>query len=206
MKANILNDQFTSVFTTEDPSLTLPDLGPSPYPAVENFNITQHGVSKLLSQLNPHKATGPDEVLPRLLKETSYQISPALTMVFQASLIQGKVPDEWKTANFMPLFKKGDRSAPVNYRPVSLTSVGSKIMDHRVHITITTHMDRLDLIADFQHGFRKRRSTESQLILSIDDLARSVEVGEQVDCILLDLSKAFDKVPYNRLLMKIHHY
>jgi hypothetical protein len=67
-------------------------------------------------------------------------------------------------------------------------------------------MDKLGLLADSQHGFRKRRSTETQLILSIDDLAKSLDVGEQMDCILLDFSKAFDKVPHSRLLMKLQYY
>ena len=76
MKANILNNQFTS----EDPLQPLPDLGPSPHPAVSDINITQEGIQKLLCHLNPHKATGPDQVSPRLLKETAKQISPALTL------------------------------------------------------------------------------------------------------------------------------
>jgi hypothetical protein len=102
--------------------------------------------------------------------------------------------------------QKGDRSAPVNYRPVSLTSVCSKMMDHIIHSHIIKHMDKLGLLADSQHGFRKRRSTETQQILSIDDLAKRLDVGQQMDCILLDFSKAFDKVPHSRLLMKLQHY
>ena len=206
VKAEILNDQFTSVFTTEDPSKPLPDLGPSPHPTVADITVQQNGVLKLLQHLNPHKATGPDEVSARLLKETTQQVAPALTLLFQASLDQGTIPEEWKAANITPLFKKGDRSAAVNYRPVSLTSVCSKVMEHIVHSQIITHMDEHGLLTDSQHGFRKRRSTETQLILSINDLAQSLDVGEQVDCILLDFSKAFDKVPHNRLLMKLHHY
>jgi hypothetical protein len=96
---NILNNQFTSVFTSEDPLQPLPDLGPSPHPTVSDIIITQEGVKKLLCHLNPHKATGPDQVSPRLLKETAKQISPALTLLFQASFNQGKVPEEWKSAN-----------------------------------------------------------------------------------------------------------
>ena len=106
MKANIMNNQFTSVFTSEDPLQPLPDLGPSPHPAVSDITITQEGVHKLLCHLNPHKATGPDQVSPGLLNETAKQISPALTLVFQASINQGKVPEEWKYAKITPLFKK----------------------------------------------------------------------------------------------------
>jgi hypothetical protein len=114
MKANILSNQFTSVFTSEDPLQPLTDMGPSPHPAVSDITITQEWVHKLLCHLNPHKATGPDQISPRLLKETAKQISPALTLVYQASINQGKVPEEWKSATITPLFKKGDSSAPVN--------------------------------------------------------------------------------------------
>ena len=79
-------------------------------------------------------------------------------------------------------------------------------MEHIVHSHIISHLDSHGLLTDSQHGFRKRRSTETQLILSVQDLAQSLDIGEQVDCILLDFSKAFDKVPHNRLLMKLHHY
>jgi hypothetical protein len=98
------------------------------------------------------------------------------------------------------------RSAPVNYRPVSLTSVCSKVMEHILHSHIIKHMDKLGLLADSQHGFRKRRSTETQLILSIDDLAKSLDV-EQVDCILLNFSKAdflFVAMSISHLSVKSH--
>jgi hypothetical protein len=92
-----------------------------------------------------------------------------LILVFQASINQGKVLEERKSANITPLFKKGDRSAPLNYRPLSLTSVCSKVMGHILDSHIIKHMDKLGLLADSQHGFRKRQLTEIQLILSIDD-------------------------------------
>ena len=139
MKANILNNQFTSVFTSDDPLQPLPDLGPSPDPAVSDITITQEGIQKLLCHLNPHKATGTDQVSHRLHKETAKQISPALTLVFQASINQGKEQEEWKSSNITPLFKQGDRSAPVNYRPVSLTSGCSKLMEHIIQSYHQTH-------------------------------------------------------------------
>ena len=121
-----------------------------------------------------------NEVSSRLLKETFHQVAPALTLLFQASLDQGKVLDECKSANTTPLFKKWDRSAAVNYRPVSLTSVCSKVMEHIVHSHIISHLDSHGLLTDSQHGFRKRRSTGTQLILSVQDLAESLDIGEQV--------------------------
>jgi hypothetical protein len=138
-----------------------------------SLRIIKEWVQQLLFHLNQHNATGPNQVSPILLKETANQISPALTLVFQASINQGKVPEEWKS----PTSHNSSKSAPVIYHPVSLTSVCSKVMEHIIHNHIIKHMDKLGLFADSQHGFRKRRITEIQLILSIDDLAKSLDEG-----------------------------
>jgi hypothetical protein len=84
-KAGILNQQFTLVFTTENPCEPLPVLGDSPHPTVSNITVIENGVQELLEQLNPHKSTGPDEVSSHLLKVMASQIAPALTRLFQAT-------------------------------------------------------------------------------------------------------------------------
>ena len=107
-KANILNSQFSSVFTSEDLS-NMPDMGVSSTPEIPPIIIHHNGVMKLLTSLNPHKAMGPDSIPGRLLKETAKEITPALTFIFQASINQSKIPSDWKTAIVAPVFKKGDR-------------------------------------------------------------------------------------------------
>ena len=164
-QADILNDQFSSVFTTE-PDNSLPRLGLSPYPTIPDINITVNGIYKLLGGLNPHKATGPDEITTRILKEAAAELSPAVTLlqgVFQASL-QQNTPSDWLKANVVPAFKKGDRSKAENYRPISLTSVLCKLLEHIIHSHIMTHFATHNILSDTQHGFRKHRSTETQLI------------------------------------------
>ena len=161
---------------------------------------------KLLRGTNPHKATGPDEIPGRLLKTLSDEIVDSICLIFQASLDQGRIPTAWKQAYISPIFKKGDRHKPSNYRPVSLTSVCCKILEHIVHSHVMGHLDRNQLLSDAQHGFRKKRSCESQLILTIQDLANGLNSREQIDAILLDFSKTFDKVPHQRLLEKLQHY
>lgn len=104
------------------------------------------------------------------------------------------------------MFKKGDRHKPANYRPVSLTSICCKILEHIVHSHVMSHLDSHQMFNDAQHGFRKSHSCESQLILTIQDLASGLNDGEQIDAVLLDFSKAFDKVPHQRLLEKLQHY
>ena len=105
-----------------------------------------------------------------------------------------------------PIFKKGDRTAPANYRPISLTSICCKTLEHIVHSQVMNHLEQHKILSDQQHGFRKRRSCESQLVLTVQDLATSLEVGEQIDAILLEFSKAFDKVPHQRLAQKLSNY
>ena len=79
-------------------------------------------------------------------------------------------------------------------------------MEHIIHSTVMKHLDMYDILIDAQHGFRKSRSCESQLIMTVQDLANSLNRNEQVDGILLDFSKAFDKVPNQRLLEKLSYY
>ena len=98
------------------------------------------------------------------------------------------------------------KKCAANYRPVSLTSVVCKVMEHIVCSNIMRHCDRHHILTDAQHGFRKRRSCETQLVITLQDLARTIDNRGQTDVILLDFSKAFDKVPHQRLLHKIHHY
>ena len=78
----------------------------SRFPDIHTFNVDQAGVLKLMQGLNPYKAEGPDHILTRFLKEFAGQLSPAMTLIFQASLQQGEVPDDWKQANVAPIFKK----------------------------------------------------------------------------------------------------
>ena len=128
-----------------------------------------------------------------------------MTLIFQSSLQQGKVPDDWKQSNVIPIFKKGDRSSAANYRPISLTSVCSKILEHIIHSQIMRHLDAHQILSDQQHGFRKKSSCESQQILTIQDLVSSKEEHEQMDAVFMDFNKA-DKVGHQRLAIKLDHY
>ena len=112
VKVIIFNDQFASV--TEEDTSSLPSLGPSPFPDVPAFEIDTAGVKKLLQGLKPHKASGPDNLPTTFFEEAANELAPALGLIFTASLNQGYVPDDWKTAGVTPIFKKGDRSTPTN--------------------------------------------------------------------------------------------
>ena len=109
------------------------------------------------------------------------------------SLVTGKLPADWVKANVMPLFKKGGKSLAPNYRPISMTCILCKVLEHIINSNIAKHLDRQGLMYDLQHGFREWRSCKTQLAMLIEDPARNASLGKQADIVLLDFSKAFDK-------------
>ena len=181
------------MFTTEDLS-HIPDLGTSPHPDIPDPEIAVAGVRKLLDGLKVHKAAGPDRIPARILKEAAAEIAPILTTIFNTALAQGQVPRDWKEAEVVPIFKKGQRYSPANYRPVSLTSICCKLQEHILASNIMTHLENSKILIDSQHGFWKNRSTETELLLTSNDFLHSLDKGKQTDAAIMDFSKAFDKV------------
>ena len=173
---------------------------------MDDINITKGGVNKLLKGLNTSKACGPDNVNPRILKELADEISDVLTNIFQQSLKNGEIPDDWKSANVSPLYKKNDRTEAVNYRPVSLTCICCKILEHIVSSNINYHLEEHDIISPNQHAFRKGYSCETQLSHVINDFSKSLDKKKQVDSFILDFEKAFDTVSHDLLKAKLRGY
>ena len=171
------------------------------------IEISLAGILKLLAGLDPSKAAGPDAIKPVVLRSLKDQVAPILQAIFQASLHTGQIPSDWKKAIVTPLFKKGDKCDPGNYRPISLTCICCKLMEHIVASNLTKHLNKHNVLYDLQHGFREKRSCETQLIQLIVELTRGLSIkGQQTDLILLDFSKAFDKVSHTKLLFKLHQH
>ena len=113
---------------------------------------------------------------------------------------------DWRSANVTAIFKKGDRFKASNYRPVSLTSLCCKLQEHIIVSSTVKHLEHHKILTDCQHGFRARRSCETQLVTLCHEIAESLNKNKQTDMIILDFSKAFDRVPHQRLLIKLRHY
>lgn len=204
-KAQLLNDYFTSVFTPTSPSPPTP-MDDLHIPDITDLSIDVNGVLKLMQEIDASKAAGPDGVPARFLKLWSAELAPILTLIFQASIHQTSIPLDWKQANIVPIFKKGDRTQCSNYRPVSLTCICSKLLEHILYSHIYSHLSLYNILCDEQHGFRHARSCESQLLLTINDLAINLNNRGQTDVIMLDFSKAFDKVSHQHLYHKLQNY
>src|SRR5215813_148701 len=129
-----------------------------------------------------------------------------LAEIFQLSVNSGMIPRDWKDASVSPLFKKGNKSEPENYRPVSLTSVVCKILESIIKDSIIEHLDKFSLLKASQHGFVSGKSCLTNLLEFFEEVTSMLDNGNAVDILYLDFAKAFDKVPHQRLIKKVLAY
>jgi hypothetical protein len=197
--ANTLNNYFHSVFSNAGSSLPLIHCQED-----RCMTITKEGVLKLLVKLKSGKAPGPDHLTKEILCLDSDKCSEILVDFFNLSITTGTLPAEWKTANVTPIFKAGSRTNPTNYRPVSLTSICCKLLEHIVLHYLSPRLN--DLLFTNQHGFRSSMSCNTQLITVVHDVALLLDTGSEVHGAVLDFSKAFDLVPHQSLIDKLIKY
>ena len=168
--------------------------------------IKTEKINKKLSALNTNKSCGPDDLHPKLLSELADIISEPLSILLNLSLMTGVIPEEWKLAKVVPVFKKGSKSLPGNYRPISLTCVLCRVMESFLKDSIMEHLLENNLLSPRQHGFISGRSTVTQLLYYLDTCINSIANGDVVDVVYLDFQKAFDTVPHARLIRKLQAY
>jgi hypothetical protein len=200
--ANILNKFFASVFTSEDKN-TIPVKEKETDEVLGNVIFTREAVLQKLGDLRADSAAGPDRIFPRILKELRYELAGPLCTLFTKSMNTGVVPQDWKSAIVTPIFKKGAKADPGNYRPVSLTSVPCKIMESIIKDALMDHLLWNNLISDSQHGFVPGRSCATNLLTFQEEITRCIDENVPVDVFYLDFAKAFDKVPHGRLIVKL---
>ena len=167
----------------------------------ESLDISTDGVEKLIRDLPNGKSPGPDGILKADLLIDLPTTAKSLAMIYKASLEAGKLPGQWKNANVTPIHKGGDPESPNNYRPISLTSIPCKMMEHIVLHYLNKTLD--DVLHHRQHGFRRGLSCQTQLCATYNDLAKAADDGHTTHAIVMDFKKAFDKVPHLLLLQKL---
>ncbi|MCP4486062.1 MAG: hypothetical protein GY820_01885, partial [Gammaproteobacteria bacterium] len=199
-KAEAFNDQFRSVFTTDDGIIPPTPTVPESVPMLCNFRVSEGDVYEQLRNL-PNKASyGPDGIPQVLLKKFALYLVEPLTIIFNVSLGTGKLPKIWKLANVTPIHKKGPKISVQNYRPISLTCATGKVLERLVRAQLIKHLMQHNLISPQQHGFLARKSTVTQLLSCITDWSNELDKGCAVDVAYLDIAKAFDTVSHAKLL------
>lgn len=161
------------------------------------------GIMKLIESIKLTSTAGVDGINSKVLKNTKQITSVILSCIFQQSLSSGVVPSDWKVGKIAAVPKKGSSSSPTNYRPISVTSICSKLMEHIIYSHVVKFLTSNHLFHPNQHGFLKGMSCDTQLALFFNDISSSVDVNVPVDVLFLDFEKAFDKVPHKRLFRKL---
>ena len=209
-KANILNQFFCNFnHTTTSNSDTstvnnldnLDNLDPSHFP--EEFLCMEDKMLSLITSLDTSKSTGADGVSAKMLKSTAPFIAKSLTKLFNKSLRSWKFPSDWKVAQVVPIPKGGDPESPANYRPISILSILSKLLEKHLHDLLTHHLNIFSPLSEHQWGFTSGKSTTSALISYAHNCQEALDCGNELCSVFFDLSKAFDTVPHQQLLFKL---
>ena len=175
-KAQILVEQFYSVFTKLG-TRTLAKLPKCLKFDKPSLVITTPGIEKLLKKINVSNSIGPDNISNVILKNCASQVAPGLSAIFQKSIDCGDLPEDWVNANISPVFKKGDVHLAENYRPVSLTSVSCKLLEHIICKHMLNHLEKNKILTNLNHGFRSGYSCETQLLVTLVELLHFNDKG-----------------------------
>ncbi|KAL5255423.1 hypothetical protein ACHWQZ_G010850 [Mnemiopsis leidyi] len=205
--ADQLADFFEETYITdncEDSSNDLPLYATTDH--IEDLKFNHDEVKTLLSRLSIAKSIGPDGAHPKLLRFLSHDngFIRTITHLFQSIYDSGEMPTIWKTANVTALHKKGDKGLASNYRPISLTSVLSKVFEKLLRNHILRHF--APHCYDQQHGFQPKKSCLSNLLDCMDTVYDLLDDEGSADIIYLDFQKAFDTVSHIKLLKKLSWY
>ena len=202
-KANVLNSFFTAQTRLVNCPSSVPAL-PRQVPAdsfFKNLSTTPTDVFDILTHLKPGKAPGLDDIPPRLLTECACGVSASLSKLFSRSFVECRLPKEWKDALVVPIFKGGEKFSSTNYRPITLLSLVSKSLEKIVFHKLNTYLQ--PFLTMSQSGFRRKDSTQKQLVRLVQEWANALDSAEYVGVVFFDMKKAFDRVWHEGLLHKL---
>ncbi len=205
-KANEFSEYFSSVFVNDNN--IIPAFEPDCVGEINRFHCSVMDVIKAVRKLKSYSSPGPDGVTGYFLKNILAHIAGPLckVLVFQMSLTEGSVPDDWKTAFILPLHKKGNHQCTSNYRPVSLTSVICKVLERIIRSQLLDYMLDKAIIPSNQHGFVPKKSTVTNLLECLNNWTYNFDHHISTHVVYLDYSKCFDKVCHSKLLYKLSQY
>ena len=205
-KCELLKSYFCSISNIDETSVPLPQFEDRSPTDLQEILISKEEIEDIIKNLDSKKAKGPDNISHSLLKLISSEISIPLEILFNRSLNEGCFPNMWKLAHVIPIFKKGDKSLPSNYRPISLLSCVGKIFERVVFKHMYNYLHTNNLIYKYQSGFIPGHSTVHQLIEIYNSICLSLDSHEHYCITFCDISKAFDRVWIKGLLLKLEKY
>ena len=202
-KAALLAKIFAEKMQVGDPNRPPPVLPREADHTITSVLVTAEQVEKVLRDVDVGKATGPDNISPRILKNCARELSGPLATIFAACLEHKKWPAAWKEAHVVPVHKKESRSDPRHYRPISLLSAVGKVFEKMIGETIWRHLNQHNLLSPHQFGFRPGRSTSDLLLLLSQKWQDTLDEGLGTLVVALDIAGAFDRVWHPGLLAKL---